>query len=222
MAIKISCKCGYVAQAADWNAANVAGCPECGGALQKVLIGESLTGAKLQRGGTSATQTCPFCGDEIPAAAKRCRHCGEILGTGALGLSELDSDQILAEYHELVGMRRRYNLLSFAFALPGMAVMIAPAFLRASASAVIARRESLSPFLFRLLMIPPGFYLLIGVVMVFVGFASYARYKGRSVVFAFLGFLNVLGLIALAALKDYNAERLLKLKGLLTLLGRKV
>lgn len=227
MPIQISCKCGYVAQAADWNSADVAACPDCGGVLSKTVIQHRQAAPKSQRGGSSATssnstRTCAFCGEEIPGAANKCKHCGEVLGGQGIEASEIDADEILAEYHALVGMRRRYNLLSFTFALPGMAVMIAPAFLRATAAAAFTRGEPVSPFLIRLLLIPAGFYLLIGVVMIFVGFASYARYKGRSVVFAFLGFLNVLGLIALAALKDYNAERLMKLKWTLRMMGRKV
>ena len=69
-------------------------CPECGSKIERVVFCASC-GAKLEGGATFCSNCgkkieqlsefsqekmkCPYCGDEILATAKKCKHCGECL-----------------------------------------------------------------------------------------------------------------------------------------------
>ncbi len=48
--------------------------------------------------------------------------------------------------------------------------------------------------------------LLIGSLLLLIGFGYYAKAKGRSPLWAILGFFSLLGLLGLAVLKDMSKE----------------
>jgi len=50
-------------------------CPSCRGAIE---VRASSAEEALGPGG-KGTKACPFCGEEVLAAARKCKHCGEII-----------------------------------------------------------------------------------------------------------------------------------------------
>ena len=49
--------------------------------------------------------------------------------------------------------------------------------------------------------------LILGTVLLIVGFAYYAKAKGRNPAWCLMGFLSIIGLIVLACLKDLDGTR---------------
>jgi len=82
-------------------------------------------------------------------------------------------------------MIKRYNNLSLAIAIPGLVMQIAGRFMMGGEQDTLV-----------VLM------TLLGTVMLLVGFAYYAKAKGRSPVWCLAAFLSLIGLIILGLLKD--------------------
>ena len=87
-------------------------------------------------------------------------------------------------------MIARYNNLSFVFALPGFALQI------------IGRMWLDSPekSQFGLIM------MLVGTGLVLLGFANYAKSRGRHPAWCLAAFLSVIGLVILAMLEDRTRD----------------
>ena len=82
-------------------------------------------------------------------------------------------------------MIKRYNNLSLAIAIPGIITQIAGRFMMDGEQQTLGVLMTLG-----------------GTVMVLVGFAYYAKAKGRSPVWCLAAFLSLIGLIVLGMLKD--------------------
>ena len=82
-------------------------------------------------------------------------------------------------------MIKRYNNMSLAIAIPGLIIQIAGRFMMGD------EQETLGVLI-----------TLLGTMMLLVGFAYYAKAKGRSPVWCLAAFLSLIGLIILALLKD--------------------
>jgi uncharacterized membrane protein len=83
-------------------------------------------------------------------------------------------------------MIKRYNNLSFVFAIPGLILQGVGRYLQMSQP---------EPTLGLLVAI-------VGTVLLLVGFAYYAMAKGRNPAWCLMAFLSCIGLIVLACLKD--------------------
>lgn len=94
-------------------------------------------------------------------------------------------------------MIKRYNNISLALGVPGVALQIA--------AHIWLQREAGSDHepLLRILM-------LLGTVMLLLGLAYYAKAKGRHEAWCLFGLLSIIGIILLAALKDHAVERQLR------------
>lgn len=88
MPIKLKCpQCGKSISAPSKYAGRYGRCPGCN---SRILIGdEKLSGVEFSEylideiDEPQKTQTieCPYCSEEIKATAKKCKHCGDFLGT---------------------------------------------------------------------------------------------------------------------------------------------
>ncbi len=79
-------------------------------------------------------------------------------------------------------MIRRYNNISLALGVPGLALQLAGHFVQLYA------------------------LIYLGVLLLMLGLAYYAKAKGRNPAWCLLGFLSIIGMIILAVLKDKAAE----------------
>lgn len=94
MAIEFHCpQCSKLLRTADDKAGRTAKCPDCGSSIQvpgggggdspyefddaDTTAGDSSPPAESSAG----MKPCPMCGQQIRAAAIRCRYCGETFGT---------------------------------------------------------------------------------------------------------------------------------------------
>ena len=82
-------------------------------------------------------------------------------------------------------MIKRYNNLSLMIAIPGIIIQVA-------AQMMLQGEQASLRFLVS----------LIGTVMVLIGFAYYAKAKGRNPLWCFVGVFSCLGLLIMALLKD--------------------
>jgi len=82
-------------------------------------------------------------------------------------------------------MIRRYNNVSLAIAIPGLIMQIAGRFMMDSEQGTLG-----------------ALITVLGTVMLLVGFAYYAKAKGRNPMWCLAAFLSVIGLIILSFLKD--------------------
>jgi TM2 domain-containing membrane protein YozV/ribosomal protein S27E len=100
--MQIQCpKCQKTMAAADEHAGLLVRCPSCGGQMQLPTPNAAAVAAPVApvahsqpqaaagpQGGQS--RQCPFCGEQILAIARKCKHCGSMLsadgyGPGAIG-----------------------------------------------------------------------------------------------------------------------------------------
>jgi hypothetical protein len=79
-------------------------------------------------------------------------------------------------------MIKKYNNISLAFGIPGLIVQVA---------GHIIQQEGV---------------MLIGTALLLVGFAYYAKAKGRNPAWCLMAFLSFIGLIVLGILKDMSGE----------------
>jgi hypothetical protein len=82
-------------------------------------------------------------------------------------------------------MKKKYNNISLALGLPGLLLQ---------SIGTIGNSESAAPL------------ALIGSIMFIIGLAYYAMAKGRSPLWAVMGFLSIIGLIILALLPDHTLQ----------------
>ncbi|MEZ6056226.1 MAG: hypothetical protein R3C01_05935 [Planctomycetaceae bacterium] len=82
-------------------------------------------------------------------------------------------------------MIKRYNNISLAVAAPGIIMQVAGRFMMQGEQEVLG-----------------VFTVIGGTVLVLVGFAYYAKAKGRSPVWCLAAFLSVAGLVILSQLRD--------------------
>jgi len=80
-------------------------------------------------------------------------------------------------------MIKRYNNISLTVGIPGLIIQIAG-----------------------YLMDNQPFLLLAGTVLLIIGLVYYAKAKGRSPAWGFMGLLSIIGMIVLACLKDMAPE----------------
>ncbi len=79
MAIRVECpSCGVRMNAPESMAGKRASCPKCKAVLlvpagEPVPIGEPAPVALAE------TKDCPYCREPVALAAKKCKHCGEII-----------------------------------------------------------------------------------------------------------------------------------------------
>ena len=78
-------------------------------------------------------------------------------------------------------MKKKYNNISLALGLPGLLLQYIGAMSSSESAALLA---------------------VIGSIMFIVGLAYYAMGKGRSPIWAVMGFLSIIGLIILALLPE--------------------
>ena len=163
----------------------VSSCPQCG-----------------EPGTFNPGANCGMCGYQMPAIDDRAEP-----GPAAAEPARppLPGRRALASAHEelrgLEAERREMNLWSFVFGLPGLGLQVLPEVMGPPA----ARGAADGPQLLELA--PIG-----GAVLLLIAFGFYAKYKGRSSLWALAGLLSCLGLLLMAVLKDYNAERINQLK----------
>ena len=79
-------------------------------------------------------------------------------------------------------MDRKYNNISLIWGIPGIVLQCV--------GATIEQPE----------------LLLLGTVLLIIGYGYYAKAKGRSSAWCLMGFLSVIGLIILGCLKDFERE----------------
>ena len=82
-------------------------------------------------------------------------------------------------------MIKRYNNLSLVIAIPGIIIQVAAQLMMQGEQSNLGLLVS-----------------LIGTVMVLIGFAYYAKAKGRNPLWCIVGVLSCLGLLIMALLKD--------------------
>lgn len=219
MPIRITCTCGYAAEAPDWSSSGPGLCPGCGRTVRKTAVSNAEAtntppvspDPEPADGGIRATKPCPFCGEQILLTAVKCRYCGELFGT-ALS-SSMDPEQVLAEYRELKADRRRCSLLSIGFGMSGIGLSISALL----ALNIVGSRPG--DTLVALLLSCGGMF---GYILLGIGFVFAAKYKGRNPTWAMVVLLHWVGILIMLFLKDYKAERLTHLKAMLTILGHKV
>jgi hypothetical protein len=91
-------------------------------------------------------------------------------------------------------MIKKYNNLSFLFFIPGVVIQIV--------SMVMAKGDS-----DRLFATPSAVAVfLVGTVLALIGFAYYAKAKGRSIAWALFAVIGLPGLAMLAILKDRSGD----------------
>jgi len=87
--MQVQCpRCNKLLDASDQMAGQVVSCPSCGGQMQLPAAAGPAPAAPLPGAGPAGpgepTKSCPYCGEQILAAAQKCRHCGSMLyGPGA-------------------------------------------------------------------------------------------------------------------------------------------
>ena len=84
-------------------------------------------------------------------------------------------------------MIARYNNISLAMGVPGLIIQVV-------GNVIMAKPGNETVGLLA---------LVVGTVLLVGGLTMYAKAKGRNPAWGFLGFLSIIGLIALALLKDH-------------------
>lgn len=232
MTIRFKCdKCGTGIKAPDKAAGKTAKCPKCKEALvvpnleENVLrVGENpfpedSSGSnqinpneQKDKPNRSSPQQkpCPFCGETILAVAIKCKYCGEFLdGKPTQGRipkkGTINTAKLREEYKNLIEDRNKYQVLSFAFGLPGILLIVFQFILMNKQLPQLA-----------------CFAYLGSVVLLFFGLGYSAKYKGRNFFWGIFGFLTIIGLIFLLVLHDFKKDRLIEIKAQLNAFGEPI
>jgi multidrug efflux pump subunit AcrB len=80
-------------------------------------------------------------------------------------------------------MIKKYNNISLAVGIPGIVLQIV---------GMVVQYSDIT---------------IIGTILLFIGFAYYAKAKGRHIAWCSMGFFSIIGLIVLALLKDKAIEK---------------
>ena len=155
-------------------------------------------------------KACPFCGETILAVAIKCKHCGELLDGKSTKdqipkKGTINAAKLREEYENLMEDRNKYQLLSFAFGLPAILLMVL--------QFILMTKESPQPACFASLG---------SVVLFFFGLGYSAKYKGRNFFWGILGLFTIIGLIFLLVLHDNNNDKLIEIKAQLNALGEPI
>jgi hypothetical protein len=102
-------------------------------------------------------------------------------------------------------MIARYNTLSFVWAVPGLIMQIGGFVYRMSTTQTNLQGQLVTTNLF-MDNVARG-VILIGTILLLIGFAYYAKAKGRSPWWCLCALLSWIGLIILACLKDRTKEQ---------------
>lgn len=129
--------------------------------------------------------------------------------------SAADQASVQAEYQQLKDLRKRCGTLAFLFGLPGAMLFAVPG---ALAGALEQQVDAMDHTLQVLAVGAP----ILGFVLLGIGVAFGAKYRGHSAWWGLLALLSCPGILLLVLLKDRYAERLIMLKAQLKLLGHPV
>ncbi|MEM9701498.1 MAG: hypothetical protein AAF907_03530 [Planctomycetota bacterium] len=171
------------------------------------------------------TALCSECGEPVELTADgqtRCGLCGAFVGPeDDLWLDEPDDDaakkaaaveRMGRELDEINAKRKKFNLLSFALAIPGFVLSIG--------SQIASRIIKDNPLDDSLVVLAALLLVsLVGVCLLVAGFGCYAVYKGRHPAWGLLGLLSWIGLIVLACIPDHNKKRIEELTETLERMG---
>ena len=141
------------------------------------------------------TQACDGCGAKLPpdqlVALGGRMLCGRCKADAVMNMKSGLGAGARVTPEEAAALRsriRKLNLLSFAFALPGLGMQFGARFLVGTPS---TQEEALAQASLLLLI------QLLGVALLIVGLGFYARMRGRSWAFSLLGLLSCIGLLVL-------------------------
>ena len=96
---------------------------------------------------------------------------------------------------ELVNMITRYNNISLALGIPGIALQIGGRVWSMQLAPAVS--------------LPAMLVMLLGTGLLIAGLAFYAKAKGRNPAWGLMGLLSIIGLIVLACLPDLEKKRVL-------------
>ena len=155
-----------------------------------------------------AEETCISCGKKIAESEKAyvvdngliCVTCGTGSAVSEVAESEEVKKEKAGRYtKQLVAKKKGYNQLSFCFGIPGIILQITGLVILmnySSQQGMTEYHQEPAHITFARLLTLLGCFLLV------VGFAYYAKMKGRSPAWCLVGFLGIIGLVILICLKD--------------------
>src|SRR4029079_14456158 len=106
-----------------------------------------------------------------------------------------NAEEIYKEYQDLKSQRKRDNLLSFVFGLPGLLCFVANGVMAGMMGE--ARRMGTGPS-DDLLGVGSIFFTIMGCILMGIAYCFAAKYKGRSPLWGLMGFIGCFGLLLLA------------------------
>jgi hypothetical protein len=134
---------------------------------------------------------CPYCREPISSAARGCRWCGK----------SIDPDRIEEDLDRLKRERTRQNLLSFAFGVPGLVLLVAGQIARVGLKAHGWEYVLMGSAV-----------VLLGAALFVVGGIFYAKYKGQHPALGLLVLAGCIGLIVLLSINDKKGKQIRRLK----------